>query len=135
MPERYRYKDMKERKIKMTPEEVKDFVNKASQCDFDIDIFYNHFIIDAKSILGVMGLDFNSTLTVKYAGDNHERQAHRRNGHPGRHRGKDGLTETHRPGRMLRSFLKGEYHADKKDRENTRRAGAVHRAGGSPREA
>lgn len=29
-------------------------------------------IIDAKSILGVMGLDFNSTLTVKYAGDNHE---------------------------------------------------------------
>ena len=60
---------MKERKIKMTPEEVKDFVNKASQCDFDIDIFYNHFIIDAKSI---MGLDFNSTLTVKYAGDNHE---------------------------------------------------------------
>ena len=72
MLERYRYKDMKERKIKMTPEEVKDFVNKASQCDFDIDIFYNHFIIDAKSILGVMGLDFNSTLTVKYAGDNHE---------------------------------------------------------------
>ncbi len=63
---------MKERKIKMTPEEVKDFVNKASQCDFDIDIFYNHFIIDAKSILGVMGLDFNSTLTVKYASDNHE---------------------------------------------------------------
>ena len=63
---------MKERKIKMTPEEVKDFVNKASQCDFDIDIFYNHFIIDAKSILGVMGLDFNSTLTVKYAGDNNE---------------------------------------------------------------
>ena len=63
---------MKERKIKMTPEEVKDFVNKASQCDFDIDIFYNHFIIDAKSILGVMGLDFNSTLTVKYAGDNYE---------------------------------------------------------------
>ncbi len=63
---------MKERKIKMTPEEVKDFVNKASQCDFDIDIFYNHFIIDAKSILGVMGLDFNSTLTVKYACDNHE---------------------------------------------------------------
>ena len=56
---------MKERKIKMTPEEVKDFVNKASQCDFDIDIFYNHFIIDAKSILGVMGLEFNSTLTVK----------------------------------------------------------------------
>ena len=43
---------MKERKIKMTPEEVKDFVNKASQCDFDIDIFYNHFIIDAARYSG-----------------------------------------------------------------------------------
>lgn len=61
---------MKERKIRMTPDEVKDFVNEASKCDFDIDIFYNHFIIDAKSILGVMGLDFRSTLTLKYAGYN-----------------------------------------------------------------
>ena len=58
--------------IRLTPEDVKHFVDVASKCDFDIDIFYNHFIIDAKSILGVMGLDFNSTLTVKYAGDNHE---------------------------------------------------------------
>lgn len=63
---------MKERKIRMTPDEVRDFVDKASQCDFDIDIFYNHFIIDAKSILGVMGLDFNSILTLKYAGYNHD---------------------------------------------------------------
>lgn len=63
---------MKERKIKMNPDEVKDFVYEASKCDFDIDIFYNHFIIDAKSFLGVMGLDFNRILTVKYAGDNHE---------------------------------------------------------------
>lgn len=61
---------MIERKIKMKPEEVKDFVNEASKCDFDIDIFYNHFVVDAKSILGVMGLDFNSILTVKYAGYN-----------------------------------------------------------------
>ena len=61
---------MKERKIKMTPDEVKDFVNEASKCDFDIDIFYNHFIIDAKSILGVMGLDFGSTLTLQYSGEN-----------------------------------------------------------------
>lgn len=63
---------MKERKIKMTPDEVKDFVNEASKCDFDIDIFYNHFIIDAKSILGVMGLDFRSTLTLQYSGENDE---------------------------------------------------------------
>ena len=63
---------MKERKIKMCPSDVKDFVNKASKCDFDIDIFYNHFIVDAKSILGVMALDFSRTLTVKYSGENSE---------------------------------------------------------------
>ena len=57
---------MKERKIKMTPAEAKDFVNEASKCDFDIDISYNHYIVDAKSILGVMGLDFKSTLTLQY---------------------------------------------------------------------
>lgn len=63
---------MKERKIKMTPAEVNDFVNEASKCDFDIDISYNHYIVDAKSILGVMGLDFNAILTVQYAGHNDE---------------------------------------------------------------
>ena len=47
-----------------------EFVQKASKCNFDIDIFYNHFVIDAKSILGVLGLDFSRELTVKYGGEN-----------------------------------------------------------------
>ncbi len=63
---------MKERKIKMRPDEVRDFVYEACKCDFDIDISYNRYTVDAKSILGVMALDFNSTLTVKYAGYNHD---------------------------------------------------------------
>ena len=63
---------MRERKIKMTPAEVQNFVNEASKCDFDIDISYNHYIVDAKSILGVMGLDFRSILTLQYAGHNDE---------------------------------------------------------------
>lgn len=63
---------MRERKIKMTPSEVQNFVNEASKCDFDIDISYNHYTVDAKSILGVMGLDFRSILTLKYAGYNDE---------------------------------------------------------------
>ena len=63
---------MKERKIKMTPEEVKDFVNKASQCDFDIDICYNRYVVDAKSFLGVYGLDFTKPLSVSYDGYNDE---------------------------------------------------------------
>ena len=63
---------MRERKIKMTPAEVQNFVNEASKCDFDIDISYNHYTVDAKSILGVMGLDFRSILTLQYAGYNDE---------------------------------------------------------------
>ncbi len=63
---------MRERKIKMTPAEVQSFVNVASKCDFDIDISYNHYTVDAKSIIGVMGLDFRSILTLQYAGYNDE---------------------------------------------------------------
>ena len=59
---------MRERKIKLNPEQAEEFVSASSKCDFDIDIFYNRVIIDAKSILGVLGLDFNRELTVQYAG-------------------------------------------------------------------
>lgn len=48
-------------------EDVKEFVRAAEQCDFDIDVFYNRIIIDAKSILGVLSLDLSRTLTVRYA--------------------------------------------------------------------
>ena len=41
-------------KIKLRPNEVKDFVSAASKCAFDVDISYNSFIVDAKSIIGVL---------------------------------------------------------------------------------
>lgn len=45
---------MTQRKIRIsTIAEAKDFVARASECDFDINIFYNRVILDAKSILGV----------------------------------------------------------------------------------
>ena len=44
-------------------EEVEEFVKAASKCDFDIDIFYNRVIIDAKSILGNLSMDLNRDLT------------------------------------------------------------------------
>ena len=37
-------------------EDVENFVNAAGQCDFDIDILSDHIYIDAKSLLGVLGL-------------------------------------------------------------------------------
>ena len=56
---------MSQSKIKLNAtEEVQEFVNAASRCDFDIDVYYNRFLIDAKSILGVLSLDLTRELTV-----------------------------------------------------------------------
>lgn len=60
---------MEKRKIKLSgTEDVREFVSAAEKCDFDIDIFYNRFVIDAKSILGVLSLDLTKELTVQYGG-------------------------------------------------------------------
>ena len=62
---------MEIRKIKLTKfDEVKEFVNAASGCDFDIDIFYNRIIVDAKSLLGVLSLDLTKVLQVSCQGYN-----------------------------------------------------------------
>lgn len=55
---------MMQYKIKLSVDQVNDFVKIASTCDFDIDISYNSFIVDAKSIVGVLGLDLHRVLTV-----------------------------------------------------------------------
>ena len=64
---------MKKRKI-MLPSisAAKEFVKEAGKCDFDIDVFYNRVIIDAKSLLGVLSLDLTRVLTVEYNGENEE---------------------------------------------------------------
>lgn len=60
-------------KIKLSAtEQVQEFVKSAEQCEFDIDIFYNRMIIDAKSILGVLSLDLTQQLTVRYGGENEQ---------------------------------------------------------------
>lgn len=58
--------------IRLTPEEVKHFVSVTSKCDFDIDICYNRYVVDAKSFLGVYGLNFSKPLQVSYEGYNAE---------------------------------------------------------------
>ena len=55
---------MMQRKIMLRPDDVKAFVNAATKCSFDIDVSYNRFVVDAKSIVGVIGLDLTKTLTV-----------------------------------------------------------------------
>ena len=64
---------MSERKIKLNAaEDVKEFVNAASRCDFDIDIYYNRIMIDAKSILGILSMDLTRVLTVNCHGESRE---------------------------------------------------------------
>lgn len=61
---------MAEYQIRLTEaEEITEFVNAANKCDFDIDVFYNRIIINAKSILGILSLDLSHVLTVKCYGE------------------------------------------------------------------
>lgn len=67
---------MKQKRVYLpTIEDAKEFVAAASKCDFDIDIFYNRIIIDAKSILGVLSLDLKRVLTVEFNGEDEEFEA------------------------------------------------------------
>ena len=46
---------MCQKQIKLNAkEDVQEFVRAAGKCDFDIDVFYNRIIIDAKSILELL---------------------------------------------------------------------------------
>ena len=61
---------MVERHIRLNAtEDVKEFVKAAGKCDFDIDVFYNRIIIDAKSILGILSMDLTRELTVRCYGE------------------------------------------------------------------
>ncbi len=54
---------MKQKKVKfVSADEAKEFVSIASGCDFDVNVFYNRMIIDAKSLLGVLSLDLTKIL-------------------------------------------------------------------------
>lgn len=55
---------MHQYKIRLRPDEVRNFVNAASKCAFEVDICYNRYVVDAKSIVGVLGLDLKQVLTV-----------------------------------------------------------------------
>ena len=58
---------MLERKIRVNAvSDVKEFVKAAEKCEYEVAVFYNRVVVDAKSILGVMSLDLTKPLTVKY---------------------------------------------------------------------
>ncbi|HJD29307.1 MAG TPA: HPr family phosphocarrier protein [Candidatus Blautia avicola] len=49
-------------------EEMKEFVSAACRCDFDIDIVSDRLVVDGKSILGVLSLNCDQDLHVRYDG-------------------------------------------------------------------
>lgn len=51
-------------------EGAREFVSAASECDFDIDVYFNRIALDAKSLLGILSLDLRSILRVRYSGNN-----------------------------------------------------------------
>lgn len=67
---------MRSRKyIYLSPQDVEDFVHAAEHCDFDVDVANDRigrYVVDAKSFLGVMGLDLSGRLVVSYNGYNPE---------------------------------------------------------------
>ena len=52
-----------------TLDDIQEFVGAASKCDFDIDLKYRQILIDAKSLLGVIGIGTNNDFKVCYMGD------------------------------------------------------------------
>ncbi len=62
---------MKKKQIMLlTIEDAKEFVTLASRCDFDIDVFCGQYVVNAKSILGVLSMDLRKTLNVRFDGEN-----------------------------------------------------------------
>ena len=61
---------MKQKKIRLSSvADAKEFVRRAVECDFDVDVFYNRVIIDAKSILGVLSLDLTKKGSCRRVGE------------------------------------------------------------------
>ena len=56
-------------KLKADIESVKQFVAENNKFDFDIDVKQGRYTVDAKSILGVMGINLLSWVDLKIISD------------------------------------------------------------------
>ena len=52
-----------------TIEDVKQFVNKVTKCNYDVDIVSGRYAIDAKSIMGIFSLDLSKPLELRVHSD------------------------------------------------------------------
>lgn len=62
---------MKNALIKLTTiNDVKEFVNVVTMCDFDVDLVSGRYSIDAKSIMGIFSLDLEKPIELQAHVDN-----------------------------------------------------------------
>jgi phosphocarrier protein len=55
------------RKIKhtfSTVEELVAFVTKAEKCSFNIEVIYDHLVIDGKSLMGIMAIGIGKQVEI-----------------------------------------------------------------------
>lgn len=61
---------MKTKFIKMSDiNDIVNFVNEASKVESDINVLKGRYIINGKSIMGVMSIDMSTGMTVEYPAD------------------------------------------------------------------
>ena len=51
------------------PEEILNFVNTVAKYPYDMDMKRGRFVVDAKSILGIMNLGLNNVISLQVYGD------------------------------------------------------------------
>ena len=55
--------------IRLTQEDVQHFVAVTTKCDFDVDICYNRYVVDAKSLMGIFSLDLSRPINLVFHGE------------------------------------------------------------------
>ena len=51
-------------------ERVKEFVEAANKFESDVDIIMGHYVVNAKSIMGVLSLDLSGAIDVEIHSEN-----------------------------------------------------------------
>lgn len=49
--------------------DVKNFVRLASMCSGDVKVYSDRYIVDGKSIMGIMSIDLSKPIKVEFEGD------------------------------------------------------------------
>lgn len=63
-------------KIKLKYEDLKEFIKIVTSFESNIDMIKDHYVIDARSIIGIMSLDFTQPVTVVIHSSNEDEIVH-----------------------------------------------------------